>query len=797
MPRRKSIRQYSIADVPGADGASDEPAARTRTRARPSTSSFVESLLATTHTAPTSVVPSEAASDSQQPPAKRRRATTADQRSPLSGTSTLRAAVSASSSFVDGASSDCPHPRVSLARLPADVLLRIAELLVPSIQPTKAADDQTSTRSDDWIDHGRDLVRYSSTCRAVWSAVRHLVGRSYGCDVRSGTKDELPKAAALGNARKIARRLMAICADDEYEEEVARARTTEKVMPQGLFYHGIRTCDAHEYVPASRIRHLYLAFDGERDAFFRELDKDIELSNVLCGALPLCTNLESVALVWRNERAVVSTSPYSLAHLPADILIALAAHPSLKSLYLCGVKFLRTLVDGSTFPADDSVRFQPQFRSLTLNACHDSALELITLAPGLKEIRAWRDFARQPRIEAENFWSQETWKTVERADLTGFSGQQGARLLLHCLSRLVSLRSLSPPVSLPLRTLRLSEPYGLPTLKDDLLPALAHLPHLKHFTCLVWNDRNFGPSFLEMVHEAMPDLEELGVGLENEGLNWWQGSLAEYAVQLKRFQHLHTFTWNYSPYADLDFPETQKHALPLLYRSLLAPMYLPPSFRHLKWFRQSISLRLHASVEPVTFDGRKAHILKQRWKWSDDPVFERKEPRWAVEALREKKGASSSVGGGGWSAMDGLDEMDLALHDSVDASTSDAEDAAAAKRRRAKGKGKAKAKAKEPGAVFGGASTSAVGGGGARGKNKETKIVAALGSTRQLSITELLKRAEKEEVTKRKGKQKAVPQATANEEDEYWEEVDAELADSGPYEPVAGVRGKVMEMAEW
>lgn len=86
-------------------------------------------------------------------------------------------------------------------------------------------------------------------------------------------------------------------------------------------------------------------------------------------------------------------------------------------------------------------------------------------------------------------------------------------------------RSLQPPVFVPLRSLRISEPHDLSVVRRDVLLSFALLPQLHHLTFFVWNERAFGPSLVKEIHEALPDLEELGIGLESEQLSWWQGSL--------------------------------------------------------------------------------------------------------------------------------------------------------------------------------------------------------------------------------------------------------------------------------
>ncbi|GAA5849379.1 hypothetical protein JCM8547_006531 [Rhodosporidiobolus lusitaniae] len=514
------------------------------------------------------------------------------------------------------------QPRVSLARLPLDILLRVGQFILPTVHLTNP--DGSATRSPSWVDPGADLVRFTSTCRAAWQSSRHLIGRYFGVDLRFSLS-RFP-------ARLIERRLKCIVSDEEYDQKMADARKTSPVEAPYTLSKEFRPVQVHELIPASRVRHLYIAVSSEAEAFTQVgILRPVAVS--LARTLPLLTSLKSLAIVWCSELEVVETSPYSVLRLPSEILLALAAHSSLRDLFLCGVKFSRRNADGySSIPDDDSIRFGTQLETITANACHDSALELITMAPGLKEVRAWRDYSRAPRVNNEFWWMQENWKKVERVDLTGFSGQQGRELLDWWRSELGSLRSLSPPVSIPLHSLRLSEPYTLSTLRDEILPAFANLPNLKHFSCVVWGERSFGPTFLDKVYNAIPDLETLGIAYEHEALNWWQGNLVDYAADLKRFKNLHTFTWNYSPYAELDYPDTRKHVYPMLLKSFFHPSLSSPTFRTLRWHGESVELR---RIDRP--------FARSEWLWSDDPLFDRPLPRWAVFALQENKRALKPV----------------------------------------------------------------------------------------------------------------------------------------------------------
>lgn len=144
--------------------------------------------------------------------------------------------------------------------------------------------------------------------------------------------------------------------------------------------------------------------------------------------------LESFALVFTSEAEVCENSPYNAAVLSADILAALASLPNLQSISLCGVKVTLRPAYGPIY--DAIPQFGPALTELSLSAVHDSALALIPAAKGLKEVHAWRDFARAPRIEEDEWWDDKMWQTVEELDLVGWAGSQGRPLLEHLLRSL-------------------------------------------------------------------------------------------------------------------------------------------------------------------------------------------------------------------------------------------------------------------------------------------------------------------------------------------------------------------------
>lgn len=82
---------------------------------------------------------------------------------------------------------------------------------------------------------------------------------------------------------------------------------------------------------------------------------------------------------------------------------------------------------------------------------------------------------------------------------------------------------------------------------DHILPAFAGLPKLESLAFILWRDRNFGPEIFSKISKHAPNLKELTLGLENEQINWWPGSMQEYSVSLATLPQLEVLIWNYSP----------------------------------------------------------------------------------------------------------------------------------------------------------------------------------------------------------------------------------------------------------
>lgn len=413
------------------------------------------------------------------------------------------------------------HPRLrptSLADLPLDILERIGELLLPVVAPVNAHGERTGSRS--WVGPATDVVSLSSTCRAAWVAARPLVDRVFGAD-------GLTKGMAYSDEQLHAR-LEAIALDDD------ELRTSPST-------------------PASSIRHCYVVLPMHmQDAWYYRRDHKSRLTGQLfVDKLAGMTRLESLAIVYGREEHVTLRSPYQVATLPAEVLIAFTKHPTLRELYLCGIELTAWLSAGAVLR--EAPKLPPQLRTLTLNTCHDSALLLVTLAPFATQVRVHRDFAAAPDVEVDGFWDQDVWRRVEEVEIVGMSGMQGRPLLDHWRSelevRILSwqaslpgtlpltrqtsqlLRTITPAPFIPLRSLRLCEPYSLSYVRSTLLPAIAHLPQLRSFTIYVWNSRSFGPALLGEIHDALPELEELGVAVDSAALTWWRGTLVRLFIR--------------------------------------------------------------------------------------------------------------------------------------------------------------------------------------------------------------------------------------------------------------------------
>ena len=182
-------------------------------------------------------------------------------------------------------------------------------------------------------------------------------------------------------------------------------------------------------IPAGiQIRHFHLHTTDDGNATYHQ-------AYLITSTLRSMPKLESFAFAFKSEAEVCENSPYHAAVLSADVFAALAALPNLQAISLCGVKLTLRPAWG---PIHDSLpEFGPALTELNFSAVHDSVLGLIPAARGLKEVHAWRDFARAPRIGAEEWWDEALWATVEELDLLGWGGSQGRPMLDHLVKSIV------------------------------------------------------------------------------------------------------------------------------------------------------------------------------------------------------------------------------------------------------------------------------------------------------------------------------------------------------------------------
>jgi len=258
--------------------------------------------------------------------------------------------------------------------------------------------------------------------------------------------------------------------------------------------------------------------------------------------------LESFAFAFLSEAQVCQVSPYSAAVISADTLAALAELKHLQAVFLCGVKLTLRPAYGNIY--DSVPEFGLALTELHLSAVHDSVLAIIPAAKGLKELHAWRDFARAPRIGPGEWWEDSAWETLEELDLVGWAGTQGRPMLDHLINSIQTVQSATPPRFISLRSVRLMEPFHHRLFMEQILPTFGGLPQLNSLAFIVWRDRNFGPAIFSKISNHTPNLIELTVGLENEDLNWWPGSMSDYSTALATLPKLRVLTWNYSPVSD-------------------------------------------------------------------------------------------------------------------------------------------------------------------------------------------------------------------------------------------------------
>lgn len=317
-----------------------------------------------------------------------------------------------SRSEINASSTASPTSSHNLVDLPTDVLIRIAEMLEPRLSPYEpgpSAANAVPTLSSSWVDPGRDVMRFSSTCRAVWVAVRWIVRTRFGAEVK-----QAGVAVEEGGVRQ---RLSCITEDEAIEvQETDQALSFIKHISYAIV--------------GSSIRHFYLHFSLLSTLSTLAGYQTHDTSCItLCLALPLMPRLESIAFVYASEYDVILFSPYTVAPIAPEIFVTLASTcRDLREIYLCGLRIMPSLpLRGE----DDGALFSKALERITIAACHDSVLRLLAsdVAPGLKEALVWREFTSPAMINPEGWWDEDRWMTVERADLKGFSGIGGRPLL--------------------------------------------------------------------------------------------------------------------------------------------------------------------------------------------------------------------------------------------------------------------------------------------------------------------------------------------------------------------------------
>ncbi|GAA5820741.1 hypothetical protein JCM10212_006729 [Sporobolomyces blumeae] len=550
------------------------------------------------------------------------------------------------------------HKAPSLALLPRDILCRIADFLEPTISPFRL-DRNGPSHSSTWTRAPNDLIRLSSTCRAIYDATRPFVWRKVTVRRSIESRRENEYRFESGSRACSDERASSTRKDDrnlphdevcERKREVEACMFNDDLVGDGCTTHAVSYLGrAMSWSPGTLGRGetiRYLAFDlskvksllvDDGHEFFVTRLEDMKL-------------LRSVAFVYKDEDWVVATTPYDVAPVPFSVVRSLSQLDSIVELYLCGIDIVfegdqaYKSVEDRARMADfgQDAMFGPSFESLTLNACADSALILPRLCPHATTVQIWRDFGAEPSRVPEGWWNEESWFDVKHLEITGLGGSSGRELFDAWVASLFKLRDPvhSAPPTIPLHTLRLPEPFRLDTLETVLLPALRGLPHLRSFTTFVWNDRNFSPKIVDKIVDALPELEELGFGLENEGLNWWFGDLREWFQAFSRLSSLHTLTWNYTPYTELSYDEMRKHVLRPLRKALDSAFSsnpdttraTSPADRTTTW-----------GLERVRWFGTDSELVRWRvdgvdeWRWRDEVMGKVGLPEWGIVDLTDEE----------------------------------------------------------------------------------------------------------------------------------------------------------------
>ncbi|KAM0748176.1 hypothetical protein T439DRAFT_382648 [Meredithblackwellia eburnea MCA 4105] len=473
-----------------------------------------------------------------------------------------------------------PLPCLRLDLLPTDILYRIAQLTEPAhtVYETEVGRSGSGAlrSSDDWVDAGRDLLRLSLTCKTVHRAVGSRLRRFWGFVVAMTPRQRGVGAAGEG----------------------------DEGIREGDLYAAARSVDNHYPSPSSltptagaQVRHLHvheLVGEGSGSMIALPSSKQVPL-------------LETFAYVNRSREEVLLGNEWALGRIMPTIFYNLAVCcPELRELYISGGDVHYT--GSSIWYGEREWEFGPKMQGMTLVVSGDELCRLISRAKYLKRIVVWREFTKVPEPGTEEWWwKQDVWKTIQEVDLRGFSGNNGRPMLQAAFAKLKALRTSSPELPIPLQCLRLPEAHQMDTLTTHILPAISELSSLKTFSFLVYRSRSFKASFVGTVASALPQLEELAIGVESESLHWWAASLTEFAAEFAKFSDLETLTWNHTPYSDIDYDAISSRSYLLNSATRIASAC--PKLTTIRWFEQA------------------AHLKKRdgRWYWSDRERFPIKE----------------------------------------------------------------------------------------------------------------------------------------------------------------------------
>lgn len=373
------------------------------------------------------------------------------------------------------------------ALLPVDILLRIADFLEPVISPFNEDGNGGASLSHTWIQAPRDLINYTTTCRATWQAARFLADRHLLIGLFSEQPFHGDRANLSHVHQNVYKRLSGAWSTEHRESPcICQSSLTRRHalnIPRSL------ADDRHLFCPAV-IRRLSL----------HAAHPEIFLSahgyaRYVPQAIRALTLLEVCSITFTTENSVTASSPYIVAGLGSEMLSALSSRPHLRELYLSGQKIPSQL--------DESIQF-PRLSTLVLNATHDTTLSLLKRAPNLECVKIWRDFARTPRFDPSEWWPVNLWSTIKHLDVTGFSGTAGEALVEAWLTSLKvrkrwrfpgivshTVESIGIPIRLGATSSRytiaatLGSLYKSPLRRKDSLricwsarPALVHLYHL-------------------------------------------------------------------------------------------------------------------------------------------------------------------------------------------------------------------------------------------------------------------------------------------------------------------------------